>query len=279
LSFGSAIALVQKFSTRIGGGAFPNLGVSRSAFALDLMNRINSPSLLDQRVTSLCGPAVFLYSVLCKDPEVFAQYVIDLYETGQAKIGSLVVKPGSDCRNYAVVARKIAPVDWVALASLRDGSNALLDYDEPSVAAGGITLPSAVAGWFRSAGFKSVTNRTNIYFDSDLWTLLQANTERGAGAAVCLFVGSNLFSGTPGGTAIPDHWVALTSAVRIDGVSTASLLARGASAVNGDKNLAATGIGFDVFTWGDPGYPARRNRPTLSVETCIDYFYGYVSAK
>ena len=279
MSFGTAVALAQKFASRTGPAAFPNLGISRSAFAFDLMNRLNSPSLLDQRVTSLCGPAVFLYNVLLKQPEMFARYVIDLYEKGQGTLGSLVVKPGGDCRNYRVVGSKIQPVDWVALASLRDSSNAVLDYDSPSVEAGGITLPSAVAAWFRAAGFTSVVNRTNLFFDSDLWTLLKADQARGAGAAVCLFIGANLLTGSEDGRAIPDHWVGLTSALRIDGTSTAALMARGEKSVSGDKKLSGTGISFDVFTWGDPGYPARRNRPKLDVATCVDYFYGYVSAK
>ena len=39
-------------------------GLSRSLFARALMDRINSPTMLDQGATSLCGPAVFLYNVL-----------------------------------------------------------------------------------------------------------------------------------------------------------------------------------------------------------------------
>ena len=55
MSFGSAIALIQQFATRPGIGAFPNLGLSRSLFAQALMDRVNSPTMLDQGATSLCG--------------------------------------------------------------------------------------------------------------------------------------------------------------------------------------------------------------------------------
>jgi hypothetical protein len=96
MSFGSAIPIIQKFATRTGPSAFPNLGFSRTIFAKDLMNRINSSSLVDQQVTSLCGPAAFLFSVLKKDPEVFAKYVIDLYETGRARIGTQTVSTLDD---------------------------------------------------------------------------------------------------------------------------------------------------------------------------------------
>jgi len=168
--------------------------------------------------------------------------------------------------------------DWVALASLRDGGNAVLDYDSPAVQLGGITLPSSLASWFRAANFAQVENRTNLFFDSDIQTLIQAGARFSSGATVCLFIGANLLSGREGGTAIPDHWVVLTSPIRIGGASMPSLVTMG-SKVNGDARLAEAGISFDVFTWGDAGYPVRKRRPHLNVKTCVDFFYGFVAAK
>ena len=51
-------------------------------------------------------------------PELYVEYVIDLFTTGKARIGSLEVKPGTACRAYQPPKDKIAGVDWVALASL-----------------------------------------------------------------------------------------------------------------------------------------------------------------
>src|SRR3954453_12655762 len=104
VSFGAAIALVQKFATRTGPAAFSHLPGGRADFAMDLMDHINSPSLIHQRSSSLCGPACFLYALLQKTPETYAQFVIDLYEKGQAKIGGLEVKPKSDCKAFSVPA-------------------------------------------------------------------------------------------------------------------------------------------------------------------------------
>jgi hypothetical protein len=220
MSFGSAIALIQQFAARSGSAAFPNLGLSRTLFAQALMDRINSPTMIDQGTTSLCGPAVFLYNVLKREPADFAKYVIDLYETGCGRIGSLEVKPGPDCQNYRVNTSDVAAVDWLALASLRDGANRILDYDSPSAQAGGITLPSSLAGWFRGANFRQVQNRTNLFFDSDLSTLVTASTLYSAGSVVCLFIGANLLTGRSGDSVIPDHWVSLSSPIRIDGATT-----------------------------------------------------------
>jgi hypothetical protein len=278
MSFGSAIALVSQFASRTGDAAFPHLGLSRSLFARALMDRINSPTMLDQGATSLCGPAVFLYNVLKREPEDFAKYVIGLYETGVGRIGSLVVEPGSDCRNYRPVGGQVAAVDWVALAGLRDGANAVLDYDSASVQVGGITLPGTLAGWFSAANFSQVENKTNLFFDSDLSTLIKASQRYSSGSVVCLLIGANLLSGGAGDTLIPDHWVSLTSPVRVDGAATAQLASQG-DKVNSDDTLAQAGIGFDVFTWGETSYPVNKRRAGLTVETCIDYFYGYVAAK
>lgn len=243
-----------------------------------LMDRVNSPTMIDQGDTSLCGPAVFLYNVLKREPEDFARYVIDLYETGQAKIGSLEIKPSTDCRNYRVVADEVTAVDWVALASLRDGRNALLDCQSPSNQAAGITLPASLASWFRAANLGQVENKTNLFFDSDLGTLIKASNLFSAGSVVCLLIGANLLRGRPGDTLVPDHWVALSSPVRVGGAPVAALASLG-DKVNKDPKLAKEPISFDVFTWGEPSYPVTKRRPGVTVETCIDYFYGYVAAK
>ena len=172
MSFGSAIALAQQFATQTSPGAFPTLGISRRDFAHQLMDRVNSPSLIQQASSSLCGPAMFMFALIRRDPETYVRFVIDLYDRGVAQLGTMKIAPGSDCRNYTP-AGAIAAVDWVALAGLRDGSNALLDYDSVEVEAGGITFPMQMASWFRAAGFK-VENRTNLLFDKDLHTLSTA---------------------------------------------------------------------------------------------------------
>ena len=282
MSFGSAIALVQKFASRSGASAFPGLGVSRSTFAMDLMDHINSPSSIQQQNSSLCGPAVFLYSLLTKTPETYAQFVIDLYEKGHAKIGQLEVKPSTDCKNYRVPAasgRAITPVDWVSLASLRDGSNVWFDYQDPSDDASGITMPSGLAGWFKNSWkFTEVHNQTNIFLNCDLHTLVQAHQKYCAGHKVCLFIGANVLEGADGGTMVPDHWVVLSSQIWING-SLATNLARLGKTVNDEDELYDSSIEFTVCTWGAPSRGIDDKWPDLTVRDFLNYFYGFVSAK
>ena len=280
MGFGSAIALVQKFSARSGQSAFTRLGVTRSQFAMSLMDRINSPSSINQQDSSLCGPACFLYCLILKNPDVYAQYVIDLYEKGDAKIGGLHVKPSSDCKNYlpASSSGSINAVDWVALASLRDSDNMIFDYEGPSDQASGITMPGGLASWFtKSWRFTQVSNQTNVYFNKDVLTLLQAHQKFCAGQKVCLFIGANVLQ-NDAPTTFPDHWVVLSSQIRIDG-SPATTLAHKGQAVNDDDDLLQASIDFEVCTWGYPSRGIADKMPDLTVGSFLDYFYGFVSAK
>lgn len=187
------------------------------------------------------------------------------------------MKPGSDCRLYRP-AGEISPVDWVALASLRDGTNTFLDYDVPSVAVGGITLPRDIAGWFGSSHFLQVVNRTNLYFDGDLLTVIKAHQQYCAGNHVCLLIGANVLQGKRTGTTFPDHWVVLSSQIRIGGVLATTLAGLG-SKVKDDDALLGSPIEFDVYTWGKPSRGITDGWPGLKVRDFLEYFYGFVAAK
>lgn len=266
---------MSQFSARSGKSAFTQLSAQRLTFATQLSQRIASPNQIDQGRSSLCGPADFLYALAVKNPEAYAQYAIDLYEKGSAWIGKMQVAPGSDCRNY--VPTGIDAVDWVTLASLRDSSNNLLDYQDTGNEAAGITMPSGLAGWFNRSGyFTNVINDTNVFLNKGLSCLLKADQQRAAGASVCLFVNATVLAAKrSGGKLTPDHWIVLTTQVMLNGAPAAHLVSRGAS-VDGDATLLGQQLSFDVFTWG--GTQNINPAPT-KVSEFLGYFYGYVSAK
>jgi hypothetical protein len=154
------------------------------------------------------GPAVFLYWLSKRKPKQHAQYIIDLYEKGEASIGQLKVKPGIDCKNYDPIADYgIMEADWIALSGLRDSENDFLDYDHPNDRLSGITMPGDVAKWFAFPDFLAIRKNTNIFFDESLYTLLQAHKKYISGACVCLFAGAHVLQGIPMGRSPADHWV------------------------------------------------------------------------
>lgn len=269
--------MIQEFEGRNGDVAFTK--IDRKLVATQLRDRLKVPGLVDQGNSSLCGPAVFIYCLAKRKPKVYAQYVIDLYEKGEATIGRLQVKPGMDCRNYQLPAESgMAGADWIALAGLRDSENGFLDYDSYKDQAAGITLPGDVAKWFAFGDFLAIRNKTNTVLDKDLQTLLKAHQSHACGACVCLFVGSHVLQGFAKGKSPADHWVVLESGIRIDGMPVDPLLAQGKK-VNQDSSLMSKKIEFTVFSWADGSYPVNRRKPNLTVEEFLDYFYGYVAAQ
>jgi hypothetical protein len=268
--------MIHEFETRKGDVAFTE--IERKSVADELRKRIEKPSKIDQGQSSLCGPAVFIYCLAKKKPKVYARYIIDLYEKGEATIGRLKVKPGHDCKNYKLpIDSEMVGVDWIALAGLRDSENAFLDYDEYNDQVAGITLPSSVSKWFAHGDFSAIRNNTNLVFDKGVSALLKVNQLYMSGACVCLFIGANGIRNWSGGKAPADHWVVLESSISIDGKPVSRLLAQGQKK-NGN-NLMSKKIEFSVFTWANSSFRVNKYDPNLTVEKFLDYFYGYVAAQ
>src|SRR4051794_18180110 len=157
-----ALKLVNEFEP--GGHEKGFARIARHDVVAGLRERIVNPSKQAQGTASLCGPSAFLYCVLEEMPHLYAQYVIDLYTTGEARLGGLHIKPSSGCRAYQPPPDKIAPVDWIALASLRDSENSVLSYSSVTDTAAGITMPHTLADWFSKLKWGGVRNNTNVYF-------------------------------------------------------------------------------------------------------------------
>lgn len=121
-----ALSLAAGFAKGGHGKGFAR--IDRQVVADGLRARIEKPVTQNQAAASLCGPAALFYCLLEEHPELYAQYVIDLFNTGEARIKSLHVKPSAGCRAYQPPPDKIHAVDWIALASLRNSENTLLDY-------------------------------------------------------------------------------------------------------------------------------------------------------
>jgi len=162
----------------------------RDVIAKQIQDRVNDPGIINQGLSSLCGPAAFLYCVAKKSPLVYAQYIVDLYDNGKAKLGSLKIEPSADNKAYDLpVTAGVALADWIGLAGLRDSANDFFDYQHYTSAIAGITMPGELLSWFTKAGYTSGENNTNIMMGAkNLSNLLSAHQKQQAGHAVCLFV-------------------------------------------------------------------------------------------
>jgi hypothetical protein len=243
---------------------FPKLDPHR--VGIGLLRRIANPSLLDQDKASLCGPSALMFSYASDKPAHFARFAIDLYQKGQAKLGYLMIKPGKDVKNFTPPGT-MDHVDWLTCASIRDSENWFLDFDDTGTISdfAGITMPGEMAKWFRKAGYRDVTEDTNLSrFNKDIDTVNDANALLDKGYRVCLFISANMIDyddQSDKGSVATMHWVVLREKIQV---------------TNGTAKAK-------VFTWGKGDYeiPHSKNGSVkpLSVGDFLQNFYGYVAAK
>lgn len=240
-------------------------GLPRASVARGLRERVQTPSLVDQNNASVCGPAAFIYCLLNCHPEIYVRYVTDLYETGEARLGDMTIKPSTDCMSFRSDPSQIADVDWIALVGLRDSENLVLSYSSTKMwdikeeVAGG-TSPHILAKWFDKAGFAGVTNETNVYFSKGLPTLLKGNAQTYLQRYVCLLINDNMVDlidpdAYKKSSTLCNHWVVLQDLT----------------------SYADDDIRFSVYSQGGvrlvPGQGRKMSRDQLSGN-----FYGFVSA-
>jgi hypothetical protein len=248
-----ALALVTAFRGRRTAGAFSCM--SRKDVAEGLEERIKDPGKINQLHSSLCGPAALLYSTAVSSPQKYAQFVIDLYERGRAKLGKLNIRPGSDVRRSALP-KGMAPVDWMTLASIRDSQNWFFDYQKASNMVAGITIPGALAGWFKKAGYRHVVNEANMVLTKGLGNVSAANQYFHRKYKVCLLINANMIQGRPDEKSLlPDHWVVLASGI----------------------SVLPDSVRFTIFTWGNAGWDVPPPGRKLSRESFLDNYYGFVA--
>lgn len=253
-----AKAKVAAFRSGKGTGMFKHLARKDVADGLEV--RIDRPEEVDQGYSSLCGPSALVYQVARDQPDAYAQFGIDLYEKGRAKLGKLHVKPGSDCRNYNLpTASGMDAVDWVTLASIRDSENFFLDYQSYTDTGAGITMPGALVDWLKAAGYKDVKEETNVYFCKDQKNAQKASDLYKKGYKVSLFIAAKMIQSKGKkkkfGSVTPDHWVVLESTMK----------------------LSAKAVQFKIFTWGEHRLVPQKG--SLTLDDFLDNYYGYVACK
>ena len=253
-------------------------------FHVKLNERMSRPELIAQQETSLCGPAAFMYCVAKHRPHAYRDYVMDLALHGRARLGNLEVVPSEECRRSAPKMMQIDPVDWVALASLRDSTNLLLPMSHAAQTAA-ITTPADLEAWFDACGlFNGTGNHTRLVNGGTLDDLFAANMSYSS-AFVCLLLRGSIMGGggaigTKFGSGMPktplftpDHWVVLDELIHIN----ARIAMRNLCPSTGACSLDSERLDFRVYSWGNY-HRINSTHLSLTVGEFLPYFYGYVSA-
>ena len=230
--------------------------------------RIAKPWEIDQADTSLCGPAVFFYCLAKDCPALYVKSVIELYMHGETKINDLYIKPSSSCKK-ATLPEGMASIDWITLASLTDSSNALYNYDSDTDKFSGITLPGRLESWFKAAGYKHVSQQTNLFFDESVDSLLKAQSAFKAGKNVCLFLSAKSRYIPMTISLIPNHWAVMSRSLKVGNLRSINFSSN-ADEIKDEK------FDLEVFTWGREAL--NMNKKQLSLYEFSDYYFGYVIA-
>jgi len=236
--------------------AFKN--IARSDFETLLAERVADPIKINQKETSLCGPASLMFLTAQRAPSEYERFVKELYESGTSQLRGIKITPGTNCKNYDP-GDHIPSADWVALASIRDSENLIWNYDEANDEFGGITLPMTLAGWLKDAEFKGIENETNLYVTKGESNFREAADLFRRGYHVCILVDWEIVDGCPLRGALsqtftlPNHWVTITSITKV----------------------TPEDVQFEVFSWGKTHKVGGAG--PLTMKNLFQNYYGYVA--
>jgi len=278
--------MIEQFRRGTGSLAFACIK-DRVSFAKALEDRVDEPREINQGLTPLCGPAAFMYCIAKDRRTDYVRYVLGLAEHGVGKLGlNLTVEPSRACRNASFDV-EIDPVDWVALASLRDDTNSFRRMSGPKSNVAGITMGGAMVDWFRATGWfpggvgKAIkynwSQPVDELHDIDrhrrpepLVNLCGIDPRVSGGGHVCLLIRAEILSDTPPVSernrikasgkskkwyGFPNHWVVLEGHIGLPYSATP------------DHRLC-----FNVWSWGGV------KTINMPVRQFLPHYYGYVSA-
>ncbi|EMN5862003.1 hypothetical protein RJ495_002587 [Pluralibacter gergoviae] len=183
----------------------------KSKIDAQIASRMNYSSYPDQGDTSLCGPASLFFSLQKDRPEIYKQAARELWMYGKTKINKLVINPCDGCRHpegpfYDNKRELISGLDWMTLASLRDSSNSMMNYNKVDDEVSGITAWGELSGWFEMVGYKKVHSDVG-FISKGMDSINKLNFYMEKGCRVVALVNASLINGRDMKIAIPNHWV------------------------------------------------------------------------
>jgi hypothetical protein len=214
--------------------------IDRGDLADRLDELVGHPGRVRQDALNLCGPAALLRVWLAEDPLAVARFASSLYETGEAWLGDIRIRPGRDSllkHDYAAVkarveAARTAPslpfcpvAEWMMMGAIRDSENGVVDFeglpDEMLAGPSGLTTPGELDEWLRATDlYDARDTQANAFFTKGL---PHAKGLRPGARDVLLLINAHMLSGvavdrpaTSGAflvNAFPNHWVVLNTPI------------------------------------------------------------------
>ena len=173
--------------------------------------RVNDPSLINQKYTNLCGPAAILHAMAETDPVQYAIFVRAIFT--DAKIFGTKV---DDDLLKAQPLPDMDPSDWMVLSAMRDTENAIFDFEgtkEEDLAA--LTTPGDMSAWMKKLlGCVKTAHYRSYVFGGETSNANKVSSllsKYGNKIIVAMLVDSAKLQHLKKGLNIPDHWIRLLS--------------------------------------------------------------------
>jgi hypothetical protein len=243
--------------------------LNKQQIIVDIHDRLADPYQIQQGEQPFCGPAAVVFELIRKQPHRYIDICQSLYETGSFSGHSKqITAVGRLCRSYGKL--RMAQVDWMLLATLRDSANLIFPIHPKAPAAirnlTGMTKPWEVNGWVRELfGYPQIKTHPT-YLSGEFRALQEAeNIVNAGGVAFALInsqglLGNNSFLGSCFHRLYPSHWVTILGNISIESPSSVS-------------RQKQSRVEFDIYSWG------RKIHVSTDASTMKDYFWGIVAGK
>jgi hypothetical protein len=228
--------------------------INRQDLAWQLFERVQNGRLPDQQQASLCGPAALMYCLIRDRPDIYAQYVIDLWTTGKAKLGKWDVQPSSRLiSNTATAASSkfgVDAIDWITMASARQQIDS--DYDSPSDEISAMTTSRQMQKLFTALGCDTVADtarRLISRFDEE--NLYDLTKYSSSNFWIVFYIDADVLNGKVNLVSVfPTHWAVLRpfSLVTVDGKIINSI------SRDDIEDYDNKPIVMDLVTWGSDSF-------------------------
>jgi hypothetical protein len=195
-----------------------------------MIARLHNPLQVKQGGQPFCGPAVVVFELIRKQPARYVNLCRGLFEEGlfsgvhQSMVASTRLR-----RSYGDL--RMAPVDWLILATLRDQANWLVPVHPKAPAllrdVAGITGPWDVTYWIKNLlGYEQVQHYYTPW-GGELAAFEQAQLAIERGGIALALIDQGLLNYKVPCFSYPNHWVSILGNVEL-----------------------VEKAGFDCYSWG-----------------------------
>jgi hypothetical protein len=176
------------------------LQIDRQKIVDEIAARLRDPLIMNQRITTLCGPFAILVEWIRRDPVNFINSTKELLETGKFTCKTGRVIEAEDDLRQRPAQPAIAQVEWLLAATIRDDENLTEDVND-GTGIEGATLMGAMSSWTEDILNLTATENGGVLSSTDEDEMMYlAETAIKAGGVAFLFVDPNMIKAGPADT-------------------------------------------------------------------------------